>query len=384
MSDKTISVRTTTADMLSKIDSAQLANEANRLMKFGPYPNITAAEAAQLVMYGRMIDANPWNGEVYPTPKGPMNGVMLYRRKAKEYNQRMAPTGETWDYKISYRLAESHEADYDPEKGDVAWMCELTDTQAEKEWQDAYVRFFNLLVAAKAPYEFADQKATRMAGTRPVWSAVGVVGGSEHFSAGEVDEWGTNASGKKYPKTYKKDANGDDIYAQEMWDRNERAKKRAEKQALKKRYPDMLIPEFQELWSRDMEVKIMNAVGDMERAEAVTPERAAQTMKDLGLEPDSSMVVDAVSVEDVPMPPPPPTPDPVWNVTHAVDLYTTVTDSKGVAYAEKTVDALSYSLNALNKKIKDAPHDTEEEIAALEQMKLKRDACLYYINQKKG
>lgn len=363
-----------TSQLMKSVNQTAITELANRLMKFPPNnKQLNQRDAAQLAVFSIMIDANPYANEVYPTPRGPMIGIPLYRRKAKEWNRAMSPSGEDWDYKVNFRLALDHEANFDPTKGDVAWVCELTDTKAEKEWQAAFAKFFNMLIEAKAPYDKADERALMMAGPRPVWTGTGVVGGGEHFSEAEVLTWEN-----RKPKTFKEDDDGNPIYKQEMYDRNERAQKRAEKVALKKRYPDLIIPEFGEVQDSNMTVLIENAEGELVKAEEHFKERVEnldekQALRDLGYEVEEDEILEG-EMSDV---------DPLWDA-HRDSIYYEVTDSKGTPYREKPIKSLSYSLSALNKKIAAFKEPkNEEELSEQTEFNLKRDAVKFWIEQKK-
>lgn len=403
MSEKTIQLYQPTSQLMNSTNQSAISELANRLMKFPPSNKaLNQREAAQLAVFSIMIDANPYAGEVYPTEVGPVIGIPLYRRKAKEWNRAMAPSGEEWDYKVNFRPAEDHEADFDPTKGDVAWICELTDTKAEKEWQAAYAKFFNLLREGDdpAPWQFADERALMMAGPRPVWSGTGVVGGNERFSKGEVERW-EKKNGKNIP-VLKKDEQGKPIYKQEMYDRNERAQKRAEKVALKKRYPDLIIPEFGEVQDSNMTVLIENAEGEMVKAEEYRAEKMKnfdekQALRDLGFEVEDDQIeegefVDAdgsesdSQVEDAGQPAPQSDGGPLWNPNkHKEDagIYWDARDSNKKPYRDKDVAAISRSFTALDNKTKKFREpQNEAELKKQEDTLFKRDACQYWIKKK--
>lgn len=377
-----------TSALMNANSQSEITALATKLMKFPPGKDqLNMVQAAQLAVYSIMVDANPYNGEIYISDVGPQLGIPLYRRKAKEYNRAMSPSGETWGYKVNFRPAKDYEANFDPSRGDVAWVCELVDTKEEKEWQAVYAKFFNMMIEAGAPYKEADEKAMMIAGERPVWSSVGVVGGDERFSKGEVESWGKNAAGKSVP-VLKKDENGDLIYKQEMYDRNERAQKRAEKLSLKKAYPDLLIPEFSEVQDNNMRVLITDVKGNLVKAEEIRNQPTTfdervnqnnQTLMDLGFVPEpEAPPIEEGEFTDV---------DPLWTEpepTTTGNIFATVTDSKGTPYSKKDAKSLSYSYTALNKKIKNFGAPVDEEAAkALDELKLKRDAVHYYLNQNK-
>jgi hypothetical protein len=379
MTDQKIQLYQPTSQLMNAQSQSAIMDLANRLMKFPPTNKpLTSIQAAQLAVFSIMVDANPYAGEIYASDIGPQLGIPLYRRKAKEWNRAMGGNDD-WDYSVNYRVAEDHEADFNPAKGDVAWVCELTDTKAMKEWQDSYVRFFNLATSGGASYKEADQLATRMSGPRPVWTGTGVVYGSEHFSKGEVERW-EKVDGRNLP-VLKVDETGAPVYQPEMFDRNERAKKRAEKVALKKRYPDLIIPEFSEVQSPEFRVLIENAEGQLVEAEEIVKNRsskewhnvARQAADDLGLDPDEIVgpeIIEEGEYTDAD--------------TDEPDLiYATVTDSKDIPYAKKELKDLTFSYNGLKKMLAEFGEVTDENAGRYSQIKLKAEACEYYINQKK-
>lgn len=385
MNDK-IQLYQPTSQLMNAQSQSAIMDLANRLIKFPPTNKpLTTVQAAQLAVFSIMVDANPYAGEIYASDIGPQLGIPLYRRKAKEWNRAMGGSDD-WDYSVNYRVAEDHEADFDPAKGDVAWVCELTDTKAMKEWQDSYVRFFNLAREAEASYKEADQLGTRMSGPRPVWTGTGVCYGSEHFSKMDVERW-ESKGGKNVPIP-KVDENGAPVYQPEMFDRNERAKKRAEKLALKKRYPDLIIPEFSEVQTPEMRVLIENAEGKLVEAEEIRESRtpaekraaARKAAADLGYDPDETAgpeIIEEGEYTDKPT-------DPAWNpAENSGDVYAKVTDSKGVPYAEKELKDLTFSANGLRSMLAQFGEVTDENAARHGEIKLKLEAVEYYINQKK-
>lgn len=392
MSDRQMQLYTPVSELVRSTKQADITRLATSIMKFAPGGDkLTATEAAQMAIYSLLVDANPLAGEVFITEIGPQLGIPLYRRKAKEYN-RIVGGNEDWDYSVDYRQAEPGEADFEPGKGDVAWVCILTDSKAKKEWEDTYMRFYNAFTDNGAPWDKADERARSYAGKLPTWEAVGVVGGNERFSQAEVERWEKQPGGKSKP-IYKRGANGELIYKQEMFDRNERAKKRAEKLALKKRYPDLLIPEYGEIASEpEIQVLIQTTEGDLVKADDYAREKAKnldekQALLELGFEPDPSPA-------DEPEPPPnfvdaeyEDVADPLWTEPDGDDpnsIYWDVTDSKGVPYRDKALSDLRWSFNGLNKAIKkyDKHPLGEDDIKKLDELKLKREAVHYWIGIK--
>lgn len=346
---KDIQLYRPTVDLMKASSQKEIELMAGKVMRFAPGGNrLNKEQAITLSVYAWMTDANIFNGEAYWTDTGPQLGIPLYRRKAKEYNRVMGGD-EDWDYKVNFRLAEPHEGDFDPDKGDVAWVCELTDTKAEKEWQNTYVRFFNMLIEAGAPYKEADQRALHMAGPRPVWSSVGVVSHKEHFSAIDYEDWKT-----KTPKT---DEDGEIERKPEMWDRNERAKKRAEKGALKKRYPDLIIPAFYESYDDNVSKTIVEVSKRVDDAE----ENRKEKIKNLN--PDDILAELGYDIEDgqykdVPPPEEPPH-DPLWD-----------TDAHGDEMSGEVLPVVAQKVEKLARERYDKRHTANQKQRGLLRMLL--------------
>ena len=224
-----------TADLLSSDTQLFLGRAVSKIMKLTPNGSkLTDDQAKALAVYSYMTDLNPFSGECYWMDGiGPTPGVAGYRRKAKEQNLLLGN-----DYWVEFKIAEPHEADFNPDAGDVAWKCILHDYEAEKKHRQSLLELYREF-RQDPTIDSPIKKAEQFVGTAPTWDAVGVVSADEHFSAPVYEDWKT--------KKIKRDENGKKVYKPEMWDRNERAKKRAEKGALKKRYPDVLIPEFREI-----------------------------------------------------------------------------------------------------------------------------------------
>jgi hypothetical protein len=190
-----------------------------------------------------------------------------------------------------------------------------------------------------------------MSGDLPTWEAVGVVYHDENF-------------GKL-----------------EKWDRNERAKKRAEKGAIKKRYPDLIIPDYGEVYDSNVEVvvhDVSTAIIDEENQKQARSKQekydvARQAAADLGLDPNEIIATPTDEVIDAEV-----------RDVEPQDIYAAVTDSHGTPYAEKDLRSLSYSFKALNNKINAfGEADTDAKVEQLDRLKLKRDAVHYYMSKQK-
>ena len=176
-------------------------------------------EAKALAQYCISTGANPGLGEAYYIPGvGPGPGVAFYRRKASEQlwmetDKAKLPPGQ---YYFEHFPATNDDANFDREKGDIAWRVVLHDTYTRTLWEKRVMGHFITLISEKAGEgDNAMAIAKELVGPEPTWYAIGVVDHRERFAK----------DGKP-----------------EMWDRNERAQKRAEKLCLKKRF-NINVPE---------------------------------------------------------------------------------------------------------------------------------------------
>ena len=188
----------------------QLEEMARKLLKLTPNgKRLDVGQATDLAVFSLINRLNPFEGESYYMDKvGPTAGVAGYRRKTNEYL--MERYGPQATYFLEYVAATTLEADFNPDKGDVAWKVILHDSEMERRWMGQIIENLAGLKGAGYTGDDAYQIAREMAGPRPCVEAVGVVHANEKF-------------------TYDGGV--------EKWDRNERAKKRGEKQVLRRAYP---------------------------------------------------------------------------------------------------------------------------------------------------
>jgi hypothetical protein len=170
-------------------------------------------EINALAAYSMTNDLNPFNGECYYMPGlGPTPGIAGWRKKAQEQLEWEAKNSNEIGahYWVEYTKAEQNEARFDPTK-DVAWKVILRDWLSNKKWRQAVFEAMRELkeVGVDKPYE----EALKLVGTEPTWTGIGVVTSTENFGNDKMD-------------------------------RNERAKKRAEKIALRKRFPRIELPDM--------------------------------------------------------------------------------------------------------------------------------------------
>jgi hypothetical protein len=173
---------------------------------------LTDNEIAALAAYAMTNDLNPFNNECYYLPNmGPTPGIAGWRKKAQEQlDWEAQQSGELMaHYWIEYKKPEIGEAKFDSTK-DVAWKVILRDWLSDKRWRRDVFDAMDKLQAAKVddPYH----EALKLVGDKPEWTGVGVVTSGENFGNDKMD-------------------------------RNERAKKRAEKIAIRKRFPRIKLPD---------------------------------------------------------------------------------------------------------------------------------------------
>jgi len=249
---------------------------ARKLMKLTPGGGrMDVNQATELAVFSIVNGLNPFEGEAYHVfGVGPYAGVAGYRRKATEYLiDRYGPAASYW---LEYRPANTSEAQFNPDKGDIAWVVRLHDSEMEKRWQKQVIENLAGIKATGVLGKEAYDMATELAGPKPYIEAVGVVYASESFAKeGKV----------------------------ERWDRNERAKKRGEKQVLRRAYPvgvrimgDAEMGDVIEGTARDLVMDVSSQIAaeaSKPRPEGVTNE---QILADLGFPPASNPVV----VSDIP------------------------------------------------------------------------------------
>ena len=169
------------------------------------------AEALALAQYAVATQLNPFVGECYYLPGiGPGPGIAGWRKKADEqleYEARRAaePMARFWAEYTEPTTGETG----DLAKGDIAVKAVLHDTLTKTAWEKRVLSAYIELVKAKV----GDWDAARsLVGTEPVWTAIGIVRANENFG-------------------------------RDAMPRYERACKRAEKAAIRKRFPRIDLPE---------------------------------------------------------------------------------------------------------------------------------------------
>ena len=356
--DSQLAVYNQTTALLVAEQEEEIKRLARKLMRMTPGgQRLSADESTDLAVYSLLTGLNPFNAECYYMPKvGPIPGIAGYRVKTTDWlmainNNR--PDTRTWE---EYRPAESHEADFDPDAGDIAWVCTLKDSISKERWEQRLIEFAERYHKMGATFQEARDAAKEDVGPCPSWSAVGVVKAEEHFS-GNV--WENN---KKV----------EDKYKPEMWDRNERAKKRAAKGAYRKGFPNVKLPdpEYGEV-VEGVAIEVKDTITKELAAEASKPPRSeAQLLTELGYEPKPEpQVIPPVNLE--------PVEDPAWTEPTTANTSNDNGKSETTSVYQAVVDAnLSENehsaKNALNKCR--TGYDTPEKaIAWMRQYRAARD-----------
>lgn len=172
-------------------------------------------EAIALAQYAVATGLNPFIGECYYMPGiGPIPGVSGWRKKADEqleYERKQArsPFARWWVDFVEPSTSETEVMDIHP--GDIPIKAILHDTLSKSDWERRKLGAMVEFIKAGLK-EGASELADSLVGPEPTWTAVGIVKATENFG------------GDKMP-------------------RYERACKRAEKAAIKKRFPRVNLPE---------------------------------------------------------------------------------------------------------------------------------------------
>jgi len=281
---------------------------------------LNRTQAAQLALLSLTTTASPLNGELYWTDTGPQFGVVFFERKANEFLQAYSPG---IDFHVSYRQAiPGVDAVFEPDKGDVAFVAQLTRDDWDMEWQKTFADNLRLMMEAGLKGKEAVDMAKELTGAKKFAEYVGVVDAREAFS-GEDYEWDE--------KTRQKIKTGE--RKPEMFDRIERAKKRARKGVIKHTFPRLNIPDPFEILSKraaDQLVEIATKHVELPRPEPRATE--AQLIAGLGYDPEPAQNVSRET-----------SPAPVVTETYPMspDMAFGEKDSNGKLYAEYTTEQLA-------------------------------------------
>ena len=387
MTDQRVTVYNRSTALLAADSESDIKAMTRKIMHVTPAGGkLTADQAVDLAVYALMTGLNPFNNECFYMDKvGCVPGIAGYRSKALDFlqltnpNPRFSP--RVWE---EYRPATQEEANFDPDAGDVAWVCTLYDSISREQWESKMVELSMKFKDMGATFTEAYEAAKHVAGDCPSWTAVGVVKASEHFS-GKL--WVDN---KEVPGQYKP----------EMWDRNERAKKRAAKGCFRKGFPKMNLPDAEEGDVIDGEYtevkqKIVEEMSEEDKAKAAEPKRPASDIigELYGEKPKSAVVnredVDPETGEIVDPKPAAPAPannghapeqadkhevfdgpDPLkakWPADAPMTYNTAakLLDSKGVRYVDIPTGKVDFVLAALAKRVnnQELPDEARAEAA---------------------
>lgn len=294
MTNQSLAVLDRKTALLVSNSEAEIKEAARKLMRLTPNGSrLTTDQATDLAVYSFLTGLNPFNNECYYMEKvGPVPGIAGYRSKAIEWlratNPRYTFSPRTWE---EYRPATVEEADFNPDAGDIAWVCILKDSISSEAWDQRVMQLGIAYSKMGATFQEAHDTAVKDAGECPHWTSVGVVKADEHFS-GNV--WRNNV---KIEGEYKP----------EMWDRNERAKKRAAKGCYRKAFPSVNVPDREEGDIIDAEiVELKNdIVEQLKKEEKEQPKQSqAEIMRELGYDTPKSadMRVSDTTPEQVELP----------------------------------------------------------------------------------
>jgi hypothetical protein len=275
-------------DLLSADNGALIKSTVHKLMRLTTGGrNLNSNQATELAVFCIMTDLNPYNGEAYYLPGGgPIPGVSGYRRKANEY---LALTSGVDDrYFVEFREAHPGEAVFDLDAGDIARHATLRIRSVSERHQSTILVTYAKLTGLGMDSEVAWDRAERLAGPEPTWSATAVVDHRESFS---------RAPGTKGP---------DDPGTHDKWDRVERCEKRAEKWAIRKAFPSVILPDVDLGGALDLDPTVIDAIVrevEQELLEPTAPRSEAVILEELGFTPAPEQEPN-VEAEQVPEPEP--------------------------------------------------------------------------------
>ena len=266
-------------------------------------------EVYALAQYCAANDLNPFAGEAYYMPgAGPVPGIAGWRKKAQEQLNWEAENQKELGahFWCDVREATTEEAKHDPNRGDIAMFVTLHDWLSNKRWRRAFFETVRELKELGYSLEDANAQAKVMVGPEPVWTGVGTVYAEENFGKGE------------------------------KFNRAERAAKRAEKIALRKRFPRVSLPE-----PAGAEHDAYD--GEWTEAEPAPRKSEAELLGDLGYDAPASKP----AAQDEP---------PAMTLEDAQSI----TNRDGVKYGDIDNNTLGFMSNELAKSLKGQTMSAEE------------------------
>ena len=169
-----------------------------------------------LAQYASATGLDPFAGECWIIPgKGVCPGIAGWRKKAQEQLEYEAKDAKEDGAHYWSEFVESNPGDciFDSSKGDIAYTVVLRDSISQHRWRLSVIETSNEFMKMGAKFDEALKQAKELVGKEPLWIGHGVVFAGESFGGNE------------------------------KFDRIERAQKRAEKLAIKKRFPRIHLPE---------------------------------------------------------------------------------------------------------------------------------------------
>lgn len=162
----------TTPSSLTVYGEQETVHEfAIRLKKSVPGGDkLTPSEAEALAQVSFATGLNPFIGEIWYIPgKGPMVGIKGARRKANE-QVRMAKPSDYWS--CIFEVVSPEEAGADnPASVVAAWKCILTDSVSSREHSEQFLKVMSELRNLQDPDPFGH--ARELVGKPPVWIGYG-------------------------------------------------------------------------------------------------------------------------------------------------------------------------------------------------------------------
>lgn len=319
------------------IDPTVLANRLANMIVNGK--KLLPDERIALAQYAVATDLNPFVGECYFLPGiGPGPGIAGWRKKADEqlaYEAAKAriPNAHTW---CEYVTPEEGEGRYDASKGDIAVKAILHDSITHTEWEQRVLR--NYIELAKAGLKDCMPAAKELTGSEPTWSAIGVVRGGENFGGVE------------------------------KMDRYERACKRAEKAAIRKRFPRVYLPE-------------------PENFDAVDAQDVGVTIRDIPSDPNQILAELGYDQFQGEPPDEPEAEVPASLMTY--DMAKTFVTSDNELYDSLSDDKLAFMRNSIDDVLARGGRKVKGEMVAftaqeIEERKMKRDAIKVILAHRKA
>jgi hypothetical protein len=223
-------------------------------------------EVFALAQFSAANGLNPFANEAYYMPGvGPIAGIVGYRKIANDCIFQEAlkwALKEPQSYWIDARAATHDEACFDEAKGDIAIHATLRTSIDNRVWRRAYLDMAREL--RELGSSDALEEAKKFVGPEPVWTGVGVVHGSESFAK----------DGKP-----------------EKFDRVERATKRAEKQATKKRFPSLEKLDHSQEDAEDSISVTFKEVEENKQLSQEQPRSEQQILSDFGYTPEQERTI---------------------------------------------------------------------------------------------